>query len=101
VTASDTGLSPNDERLLQELLAASDDGLEETRFNYRAFREMLERQRPLSEKQRTWLRGVHEKITGTPHYENMVSAGTVPRGREVASMVGALPKKPPQRRGTP
>lgn len=31
-------------------------------------------------------------------YENLVSSGKVPRGKEVPSMVGHLPKKPPPRK---
>ena len=48
----------------------------------------------LTEKQRAWLVAVHERVTGGS-YENLVSRGLAPRGREVPSMVGALPKRPP------
>ena len=48
----------------------------------------------LTEKQRAWLTAVHERVTGGS-YENLASRGLVARGKEVASMVGALPKKPP------
>jgi len=48
----------------------------------------------LTEKQHAWLTAVHERVTGGS-YENLASRGLVERGREVPSMVGALPKKPP------
>jgi hypothetical protein len=47
----------------------------------------------LTDKQRAWVTSVHERIV--PQYANLVSRGLVPRGREVPSMVGPLPKKPP------
>ena len=47
----------------------------------------------LTAKQRTWVKEAHERFN--PTYVNLVSSGAVPRGREVASMVGPLPKKPP------
>jgi hypothetical protein len=49
--------------------------------------------RELTEKQREWLTAVHQRVI--PQYANLVSQGLVPRGREVPSMVGALPKRPP------
>jgi hypothetical protein len=52
--------------------------------------------RELTDKQRQWVVAVHERIV--PVYGNLVSRGLVPRGREVASMVGALPKRPPPRK---
>jgi hypothetical protein len=53
----------------------------------------------LSEKQRGWLRGVYEKLFQAPVYENLVSSGKVPRGREVPTpiVLQNLPKKPPGR----
>lgn len=92
-------LDPDDEKALRECLAASPDEDEELRFNAGAFREMLERDRPLSEKQRAWVRNVYEQLFDVPHYENLVSSGRVPRGREVPLPPGLqnLPKKPPGR----
>jgi hypothetical protein len=49
--------------------------------------------RVLSEKQHEWVAAVHQRIV--PQYDNLVSSGLAPRGKEVASMVGALPKRPP------
>jgi len=57
---------------------------------------------PLTKKQRQWieaaLRG--EKFEPEPEYENLVSSGRVPRGREVPTpaILQNLPKKPPPRR---
>jgi hypothetical protein len=53
----------------------------------------------LSEKQRGWLLGAHEKLFAAPQYENLVSSGRVPRGREVPTpaVLLNLPKKPPGR----
>ena len=48
----------------------------------------------LTDKQRAWVTAVHERVTGGG-YENLASRGLVARGKEVPSMVGALPKKPP------
>lgn len=45
----------------------------------------------LTEKQRAWVTKVHERLV--PTYT--ARAADVPRGREVALMVGALPKRPP------
>lgn len=94
-------LAPDDAVMLRECLALVDDIDEEVRFNARAFDEMLRRDRPLSEKQRAWVRAVHEKICGTPHYENAWSAGRVPRGRDVPTpaVLQNLPMRPPPRRG--
>jgi hypothetical protein len=86
-----------DRQMLEELLGGPEYDDEETRFNPRPFREMLERGYPLTARQRAWLRDVHERIVGTPHYSDN---SKVPRGREVQSMVGALPLRPPQRRTT-
>ena len=75
---------------------------------FRAFGEMAVRleSRPgtaLSDKQRKWLAGVYERVTGEPQYENLVSSGRVPRGREVETpaVLQNLPKRPPGRRVEP
>ena len=75
----------------------------------KAFREMLEtleRTRgygqgyALSDKQRAWVRGVYETVFATPLYENLVSSGKAPRGREVEVLAHKMPKplKPPPRK---
>jgi hypothetical protein len=96
-----------DLKMLRDILAASPNEEEELRFNARVFREWLEslearKMYALSTKQRAWLRDSFEKVIGTPQYENLVSRGLVPRGREVPLPPVLdpryLPKKPPPRR---
>lgn len=84
-----------------ELDAADDDKDDEFLFPEnarRAFRSMLDRSLPLSDRQRAWVRGVYEKVFDAPTYENAVSSGRVPRGREVVLLVDAMskPLKPPR-----
>lgn len=102
-------LAYEDAELLQELLAATEDADEETRFDARAFRSMLNRGRALTDKQRSWVRDTHEKICGGAHYENLISSGKmrpelVEAGRRVplpeVLRPENLPKKPPTRRPT-
>ena len=52
----------------------------------------------LTEKQRHWVDVVYERFS--PQYENLVSRGLVPRGREVLTppVLQNLPKRPPPRR---
>ncbi len=50
----------------------------------------------LSERQTSWLVSVLEKHE--PRYENLVSAGKVPRGKEVESLVRDKPLRPPTRK---
>lgn len=93
-------LGAEDERMLRALLAESPDIDDEERFNAPAFRDMLSDGKALSEKQRSWLTGTYERICGVPQYENLVSSGKAPRGREVPTppVLQNLPKKPPTRR---
>jgi hypothetical protein len=60
------------------------------------FSELKRTERPLSFKQREWVSGVHERFV--PKYENLVSNGKVPRGREVELLVRDRPLRPPMRR---
>jgi hypothetical protein len=53
----------------------------------------------LSAKQRFIVHDVLEKYE--PAYENLVSEGKVPRGKEVVVNVGLKPLRPPQRRSPP
>jgi hypothetical protein len=55
--------------------------------------------RLLSDKQRAFVGALAHDETYEPDiaYENLVSTGQVPRGKEVASMVGKLPLRPPGR----
>jgi len=73
----------------------------EERFDVRAFerfRSLLRIGAGLTDKQASWVRGVHESVFGEPTYDNLVSRGLVPRGREVATpeVLKNLPLKPPQ-----
>ena len=49
----------------------------------------------LTEKQRAWCKKKLEDFI--PEYENLVSSGKVPRGKEVVMNIGPLPKRPPQK----
>jgi len=67
-----------------------------------AFKSMLEelvekRRDCLSGKQRSWVRDVVD--AHVPQYENLVSSGKVPRGREVETppALRNLPKRPPSK----
>lgn len=50
--------------------------------------------RELTDKQILWVRGVHEKVFDAPTYENLWSAGKVPRGEKLATPVPEVLKKP-------
>lgn len=70
-----------------------------------AFRSMLMalddgRLVALTEKQRSWVHGVYEKVFDEPIYLNLVSAGRVPLGKpvELPEVLKKLPLKPPTRR---
>jgi hypothetical protein len=74
---------------------------------YMAFKGMIQSltdgdQRQLSDKQRQWVKREADKVA--PEYENLVSLGKVPRGREVPTLPVLdplkLPKRPPPRRST-
>jgi hypothetical protein len=56
--------------------------------------------RELSEGRRRWLRLVMQRVV--PHYENLVSRGLVPRGKEVPTppVLQRLPMKPPRKRAS-
>jgi hypothetical protein len=97
----------NDIRMLDELLDKHADELSEReleafadmRFDLKAYPADIGERfgfRELTEKQHEWVVSVHQRLI--PDYANLVSQGLVPRGREVASTVGALPKRPPPRR---
>jgi hypothetical protein len=92
---------------LEELLAQHGHNL--TQVEAEAFSDMREallaygandgRYR-LTENQRVWLQRVRERVV--PQYENLVSNGLVPRGREVPTpaVLLNLPKKPPRKRAS-
>lgn len=54
----------------------------------------------LSDRQRAWVKDVYEKVFDDPQYENLVSRGLVPRGKEVETpaVLRNLPLRPPGRR---
>jgi hypothetical protein len=90
-----------DLELLRKLCVEHEEDLSEDELS--AFKDMWEGLDPdsnhdhqLTEKQRAWAKKTLDRYQ--PEYENLVSEGKVPRGKEVESMVGSLPKKPPQRR---
>ena len=102
----------DDLKMLRELCAKADeyDELEEgAHLEYperhrEAFRSMLDRMEnaklyQLSESQRGYVRGVYERVFQMPVYENLVSEGKVPRGKEVKLLIDEMPKpkKPPGR----
>ncbi len=86
-----------DTQQLDELLNMS----ELTETQREAFVDMkgwLTDHHQLTDKQRSWVKSLHEKLV--PQYQNLVSNGLVPRGREVETpeVLRHLPKRPPQRR---
>jgi hypothetical protein len=67
-----------------------------------AFGDMLERLEKyptLTDRQRAYVRDVGERLEILQEYENGISNGTVPRGREVELMVKDKPLRPPGRKG--
>jgi hypothetical protein len=101
--------------MLRQLVAKADEIDEmddEGRYFYdfqerhrKSFRDILDRMEngklyKLSESQRGYIRGIYERVFQSPVYENLVSEGKVPRGKEVKLLVDAMPKplKPPGRR---
>jgi len=101
-----TEMDEKDAGVLMEILRwveeKYDDPDEASHVPYAAFKSMLAHNRPLTDKQRSWARSIHEQIFESPKYENLVSRGLVPRGREVPTptVLQNLPKKPPQRRSS-
>jgi len=96
--------------MLSELLDHHSDELSETeveafadmRFDLQAYGGMEIPSAPkyhqLTDRQRQWVTAVHERLV--PAYENLVSRGLVPRGREVPEpeVLKNRPLKPPTRR---
>ena len=95
-----SGLSSADREMLKLVLdfAREHDGDEAWR---EVFVEWWEAYRPLSERQRAWLKGVADKLELQVEYLNEFSAGKVPRGEALATPVPDvlrkenLPKRPP------
>jgi hypothetical protein len=86
--------------------AAEDDGVEEPNW-YEPFRGMLAGLTSgawdaLTEKQRRWVKGVHERLFDEPQYENLFSSGKVALGGYGKTptpevLKKPLPMKPPRR----
>ena len=93
-------LSPDDRDLLKKVLdyAREHDGEEAWR---EVFAGWFDAYRPLSERQRMWLKGVADKLELQQDYRNDWSEGRVPRGEALATPVPDvlrkenLPKRPP------
>lgn len=89
----------NDTKLLDEVL-----GLDKlSAFQQATFDDIqaktVDRGYPMTDKQRNYcLRMLGRDAECIEEYENLVSEGKAPRGREVASMVGHLPLRPPGRK---
>lgn len=98
-------MTPEDEALLTsaiEALEGAEDAEEgNSSKTLLAFRSMLARRRPLTPKQRAWVEGIAEGryVEPEPEYQNLVSSGLAPRGREVETpaVLLNLPKRPPGR----
>jgi len=91
----------SDLKMLKEILEHSDDlngneveAFADMQFDLTAY-ENKDRFHELTEKQREWVKRVHERVV--PAYSNLVSGGLAPRGREVPTppALQNLPKKPP------
>lgn len=68
-----------------------------------ALGERGRRQEELTERQRSWVKGIYERVFDVPQYENLMSSGKAPVGEYGKSAVpavlcGTLPKKPPDKR---
>jgi hypothetical protein len=89
----------NDLAILAKLLDVYDDSLGEDLYvKFDDMRKGLVHgtYSALSTKQRTFARTTLERFE--PSYMSPEQLAAIPRGREVKSMVGPLPKRPPQRR---
>ena len=93
-------LSEQDLELLDAAIDAAESSENTTAVD--AFENMVKKDFPLSPKQRAWAQAVvaGERYVPEEEYQNLVSSGKVPRGREVATLpvLMNLPKRPPGRR---
>jgi hypothetical protein len=103
-------MSNDDRKMLRELVEKADlidKGFEDDtpvfhETTRRAMRDIFAKLNDfpaLTEKQRAYVRGVYEKVFDAPQYENLISSGKAPRGREVPTpdVLKNLPKEPPSR----
>lgn len=93
-------LTREDMALLDRAIAAASEAERDAAAD--AFRRMRAGRCKLTPKQRAWAEGViaGKFVEAEPEYENLVSSGRVPRGREVEAppVLRNLPLKPPGRR---
>lgn len=103
----DAVLSGEHRRMLSRLIQRATELEEEDRelpkgLDVAAFENMLSNNRPLSDKQRSWVAGVYEEVFDEPRYANLASSGRLCVGRPVYApkvlLPENLPKKPPARR---
>jgi hypothetical protein len=94
-------------RALGNHFAGYDGDDENLRNHANAFHDMLNRMENgrlymLNVKQRSYVNDCFDRFCGDTHYENLVSSGQVPRGKEVPPpevlRPENLPKLPPHRR---
>ena len=89
------------DRYIDELTELEVEAFSSMRFDLNAYRGNTTHRsfEFLTDKQRSWLTGVHRRVI--PQYVNLVSSGAIPPPKKpgepgyVALMVGALPKRPP------
>lgn len=86
------------EKHLEELTEWEVEAFADMRCSLKMYPEDVRERRgfhQLTEKQRERVKATHERLV--PQYENLVSSGKVPRGREVEIMVKDKPLRPPPR----
>jgi len=84
------------EQHLDELLPHEKDAFTDMRSSLAAYGNGVGR-RQLSDRQRAWVKATLERVV--PQYENLVSRGLVPRGKEVPTpeVLKKLPMRPPKK----
>lgn len=102
-------MTPDDAKLLRACIAWASEqeknrDLDENEERWRdAFQGMLDRWRTLTDSQRSYVKGVYERVIGEPLYENAFSAGKIPLGTSMRTPIPEvlkkpLPMRPPQRK---
>lgn len=104
----DKSTSPEDAKLLRACIAFYKhrdevESLDENEAKHlAAFESMYALYRPLSSKQKSYLKGIFERLFDEPLYENAFSAGKIPLGEALKTpvpevLLKPLPMKPPGR----
>jgi hypothetical protein len=95
-------------RLVLDWAQDHEDELDENQEKWRgAFQNMWDKWEPLTERQRSYLKGVGDRLKiSDPVYTNDWSAGRIPRGKSLATpvpevLLRPLPKAPPGRKVKP